>query len=250
VLLSLESSGPQTSAALLRGEEVVAEVAAEAPRGPAEDLLPAVDRVLRRAGVSLADVTAFAVSIGPGSFTGLRAAVATAKGLAFGGEPVVAVPTLAALALPFATGADPVLAVTDAQRGEVYAAGFAPGAGAAGWEEVVEEALYRPQALVERLPPGCVLVGEGVRLCEPHLGAFGAAAPRALHADAAPRARDIGILGARLLSLGRAQSAEALVPRYLRLAEAEARRTGSGVEPRSRSDRPRVHPFRPLGARL
>ena len=77
---------------------MLAEVEAREGRTGAESLLPGVDAVLRRAAATLQDVEAFAVSIGPGSFTGLRVGVATAKGLCFGsGRPVAPVSTLAAV---------------------------------------------------------------------------------------------------------------------------------------------------------
>ena len=99
LLLALETSGRVLSVALLRGEEVLAERQGARERPGAESLLPAVDEVLVRAGVRVADVEAFAVSIGPGSFTGLRVGIATVKGLAFGsGRPVAAVSSLAVLA--------------------------------------------------------------------------------------------------------------------------------------------------------
>ena len=91
----LETATSTVSVALSRGGELLCEVVAPPERPSAEVLLPTVDAVLAEAGVSLGAVGAFAVSIGPGSFTGLRIGVATLKGLAFGaGRPAVAVPTL------------------------------------------------------------------------------------------------------------------------------------------------------------
>ena len=83
----------------------------------------AIDGVLRSARPELSDVDAFAVALGPGSFTGLRIGLSTVKGLAFAtGRPVAGVPTLDALAwsLPFC--AHPVCPVLDARKNEVYAA--------------------------------------------------------------------------------------------------------------------------------
>ena len=95
LILAVESSCRVPSVALLRGDEVLAEVEGVPGRSGAESLLPGIDTVLRRSGTSLDAVEAFAVSIGPGSFTGLRVGVATLKGLAFDGErPVAPVPTL------------------------------------------------------------------------------------------------------------------------------------------------------------
>ena len=98
LLLALETATPAVSVALLRGEEVLAERRA-APGPASETLLVAIDALLRGAQVEASGLEAFAVSIGPGSFTRLRVGIATAKGLAFGtGRPVAAVSSLAALA--------------------------------------------------------------------------------------------------------------------------------------------------------
>jgi tRNA threonylcarbamoyladenosine biosynthesis protein TsaB len=169
-------------------------------------------------------VEAFAVSIGPGSFTGLRIGLATLKGLAFGSSRrSVAVPTLEALAQP-ARGAGPVVALLDARRGELYAAGF-DGAAA------VPEGVYTPEALARLLPPRCTLVGEGAQLFGTALRALRgpgvALAPGSL---ALPRARHVGALAARVLAAGGGGDAAELAPRYLRRAEAEVRRTGLRVE--------------------
>ena len=125
LLLAVETATAAPSVALWRGDALLGERAADPGRATAEALLPALDALLADARVALAAVEGFAVSIGPGSFTGLRIGVATVKGLAFGtARPAVAVSTLAALAR-HAPGPAPVAAVLDARRGEVYAAGFA-----------------------------------------------------------------------------------------------------------------------------
>ncbi len=217
--------------ALLRGDELLAERQGARERPGARSLLPAVDEVLVLAGARVADVEAFAVSIGPGSFTGLRVGIATVKGLAFGtGRPVAAVSSLAALARGARECGEPVVALLDARRDEFYAASFrvsgpdrdpAPGG--------LEEGVYTPAQLVERLPSRCVLVGEGVALCRARLRE-GLGAGVVLGPSADPRAQDVGALGRRLLGEGAGVAAVDLVPRYLRRAEAEVRRTGRRFE--------------------
>jgi len=193
-------------------------------------VLPLVDLVLRRAGAAPDDVEAFAVSVGPGSFTGLRVGIATVKGLAFGsGRPVAAVSSLRALARRAPAEASVAAALLDARRGEVYGAAYALPAPLP--RELVAEGVYRPEELGAKLSaePGLALVGEGALL---HAEALRAALPEArLVPDAsAPRARDVGVLGARHLARGEGIAAEELVPRYLRRAEAEVRRTGMRFE--------------------
>jgi tRNA threonylcarbamoyladenosine biosynthesis protein TsaB len=125
-VLGLDSSTAASTACVLRGDgeafEVVPEPAAlSAPPAHARELMPAVAEVLERAGVELSDLEAIAVGVGPGTFTGLRIGIATARALAgANGLPLRPVSSLAALA----AGIDARLAlpVIDAKRGEVFAA--------------------------------------------------------------------------------------------------------------------------------
>jgi tRNA threonylcarbamoyladenosine biosynthesis protein TsaB len=217
--------------ALLAGERLVAEIRSDDPRLHSERLLPAIDRLLAIADCSLEDVGAFAVSVGPGSFTGLRIGLATVKAFALDEKrPVVGVPTLAALAAAAAGAPGPVAAVLDARRGEVYAAACArPGEPV---PSVLPDSVFTPEALADALPPGATLVVgedagpaagrlEGLR---PDLRVLG---PEVGVASAA----SVGRLGRRLLAAGAAVRAAALAPRYVRRAEAEARRTGEALEP-------------------
>jgi tRNA threonylcarbamoyladenosine biosynthesis protein TsaB len=224
LLLAVETATAAPSVALWRGDALLAERAAHPGRATAEALLPAIDALLADAGVALTAVEGFAVSIGPGSFTGLRIGVATVKGLAFGtGRRAAPVSTLAALAA-HARGPGPVAAVLDARRGEVYAAGFANGA-AADW---LTEGVIPISALAARLPAGCRVVGEGASLCAEALsGADVALAPPPYPETTA---RHVAALAARAWP-GAAVAAGDLAPRYLRRAEAEVKRTGHRFEP-------------------
>jgi tRNA threonylcarbamoyladenosine biosynthesis protein TsaB len=227
LLLALETATRATSVALLRGEQLIAEEAGAVDRTAAESLLPAIDAVLRAAGAGVAQLEGFAVSIGPGSFTGLRVGLATLKGLAFGSaRPVAAVSTLAALACTAPRRDLPIVPLLDARRGEMYAAAFdfadcLP-------RPILEEGVYTPGELVAKLPPRCVLVGEGVALCGAQIRAELGAGVLAVPSD--PAARHVGVLGARMLARGEGVRVDQAVPRYLRRAEAEVRRTGRRFE--------------------
>ena len=230
LLLAVESATARAFVALLRGERLLVEIALDDGRPVSETLLPAIDAALDLAGLTLEGVGAFAVSIGPGSFTGLRVGLATVKGLAFGSErPVAAVPTLAALARTAGAGPAPVAALLDAQRGEVYAAAFRDGE-AEQPLAALPEAVYAPARLAALLPEECLLVGEGA---EAHAEVLvRGTGRRVVSAELGrPRALQVGVLGARLLRAGLGRPAAELVPRYVRRAEAEARRTGQALEP-------------------
>lgn len=228
-LLALETATQVTGVAVLRDGEVAAQLHQTEPRIHSERLLPAIDRVLAEAGIGVEEIEAFALSIGPGSFTGLRIGLATVKGLALGDRrPVAPVSTLAGLAAGAGAGPGPIAALLDARRGEVYAAAYQP---PSFLEPVVAESVYRPEALAERLPRGCsVVAGEGAG---PAAHALAAAGPelRLLPAGCSvARADVVGRLGLELLARGGGMPADALLPRYLRRAEAEARRLGRALE--------------------
>jgi tRNA threonylcarbamoyladenosine biosynthesis protein TsaB len=235
LLLAIESATAAAGVALLRGETEIASRALATDRPASELLLPAILALLGDAGVAIADVEAFAVSVGPGSFTGLRVGVSTAKGLAFGSERlVVPVPTLAALASCAGSASGPVVALLDARRGEVYAAAYdadllaAPRFG---------PAVLRPEALADAIAAldtqrPCTLIGEGVPVvAEPMRARFG---DRVQFVDAKADPVAVGRLAARLLARGDGIAADDLAPVYVRRAEAEVRRTGERFEASSK----------------
>lgn len=120
--LAIDCATPVESVAVLEGDEPLVEHLARRGRGAGPTLLDTVDAVLADAGLGLGDLDGLVCGLGPGSFTGLRVALATLKGLALArGLPLWGVPTYAALeaALP----GERVIAVIDARRGEVFAAG-------------------------------------------------------------------------------------------------------------------------------
>jgi tRNA threonylcarbamoyladenosine biosynthesis protein TsaB len=143
----MDTSTAASAACVLRADGEVFEVAPDpaalaARPAHARELMPAVAAVMERAGLGYGDLEAIAVGVGPGTFTGLRIGIATARALASAnGLQVRPVSSLAALAAGMqaeagatgaeagATGSPSLLAVIDAKRGEVFAAEYAPGGG-------------------------------------------------------------------------------------------------------------------------
>lgn len=121
IRVGIETATSAGSVAVARGERVLAEVDLGDQRRHAESVLPALEAALSRAGLGRGDIGEVVVGAGPGSFTGVRVAAATAKGLVAAlAVPLVAYPSL--LALAAAVPSDrPVCALFDARRGEVYA---------------------------------------------------------------------------------------------------------------------------------
>ncbi|MCP5057332.1 MAG: tRNA (adenosine(37)-N6)-threonylcarbamoyltransferase complex dimerization subunit type 1 TsaB [bacterium] len=229
-ILALETATRVMSVAILEGPRVIAELSSEGARVHSERLLPGIDTVLDEAGFGLGDLDAIAVSAGPGSFTGLRIAIATAKGLAFGAGPaLVGVSTLAALARAAHGASGPVAALLDARRGELYAGVWSSADAAA--EPIVAESVYSPEGLSRLLPPGTqIMVGEDA--FDGAAALVAASGPGLeLSPAVAARAGRVGELALARLEAGGGQAAAALRPRYLRRAEAEVKRTGEALEP-------------------
>lgn len=125
-ILSIETSKSICSVAIHERGELLALAEIKEPGAHAEKLLLLVDEVFEKAGLSFADLDAVAVSQGPGSYTGLRIGVSTAKGIAYALEiPLIGINTLQAMAASqqVAPGAY-VVAVLDARRKEVYTQTF------------------------------------------------------------------------------------------------------------------------------
>lgn len=132
-ILLLETSTARCSAALADGNKIVSHRETEVPKAHASQLCPFVDGILKEMSLTLRDIDAVAVSGGPGSYTGLRVGVSTAKGLCFGaGKPLISVGTLEVLVwqaiesreLPHGAMIVPMV---DARRMEVYTQVFSAG---------------------------------------------------------------------------------------------------------------------------
>jgi tRNA threonylcarbamoyl adenosine modification protein YeaZ len=163
VLLAFDTATPAVSVALHDGDDVVAELSSEQPMRHGEQLAPLIDRVLREQGLVRQDLTALAVGVGPGPFTGLRVGLVTARTLGFVLEiPVYGVCTLDVLAVEAVdTGSvigDFVVA-TDARRKEVYLAAYD-----ADGQRLEGPVVDKPAALAT----DGLVVGEGATLYPEH----------------------------------------------------------------------------------
>ena len=211
-ILALDTASFTASAAVLDGETVAAADDARADTH-SEKLLPLIDSVLRRAGIAPAALDAIACGKGPGSFTGLRIGLATAKGLCFAlGKPLVLVSSLAALAEP-ARGRD-VLALLDAKKREVYAGLFA-----ADGTPLAPERVLPPEALPEYAGGRELLViGDGAAVYPEAAARCGAVD---LTIRGTPDARAVARLAAARFRSGAADEVLTAAPTYIRASEAE-----------------------------
>jgi tRNA threonylcarbamoyladenosine biosynthesis protein TsaB len=212
LILALDASTPVTTVALARenGREILAEVSTTG-RGASEALLPAIHDVLDLAGENLGSVDLVLAGVGPGTFTGIRIAAATARALSAGtGIALSKNSTLAALAAPALSCSGDVLAVLDARRAQVFARRFSEAGPATG--------IYcvRPEEL--SVEGGPLLVGDGAVRYRVPLSKLGRIPP-----DRSPLHRVTAtghVISSDLAVVG----PEDLVPVYVREPDAEVRR--------------------------
>ena len=224
-ILSVDTSSQVSSVAVLSAECVAAEISIQGALMHSETLMPHIETALRMARVKKEEIEGITVSIGPGSFTGLRIGLAVAKMMAYALHiPLIAVPTLEALAHHYVCEGVRLTAMMDAQKGNVY----------------VQEFTWRAD-------------GDALKLCEEHplvilplaeviAGLSGTEQPVLLLGDAMqkktafalpenvrlapiharmPRAACVGLAALTRLARGEIDDPVTAVPLYLRRSEAE-----------------------------
>lgn len=224
LILAMDSTAVAASVALLDNGAPLAAFHLNNGNTHSETLLPMVESVLRCTGKTVNDIDLFAVSAGPGSFTGVRIGVATVKGLAFGkGKPCVGVSTLEALAENLVPTGGLLCPVMNARRGQVYNALFRAENGAL-------TRLCPDRALsAEELEAELLTYSEPVTLCgdgaEPVKNSFTkcdvALPPLTLMEQ---NAVSVALCAARMAKEGKTCTDKELKPVYLRMPQAERER--------------------------
>ncbi|HET6468042.1 MAG TPA: tRNA (adenosine(37)-N6)-threonylcarbamoyltransferase complex dimerization subunit type 1 TsaB [Geminicoccaceae bacterium] len=218
--LAIDAAGAALSAAALDGAAVRARRHERLERGQAERILPLVGEVVREAGWSWREIGLLVVTLGPGSFTGVRSGVAAARALALAaGIATLGVSTLEALAAAVPADADglPLACVLDGRRaGSVFCQRFS----AAG-EPLDAPAALMPEAVADLLDRPYRLAGSGVALLAPWLGPEHRRLE--VEADAVAAA---GAAARRLAEGALPGPGSTLVPLYLRAPDA---RPGAGA---------------------
>jgi tRNA threonylcarbamoyladenosine biosynthesis protein TsaB len=210
-LLAFDTSTELFSVAVQSGAADAPELLEHCGAGGAQasaTLIPAIQDLLARANLRLADLDAIVMGRGPGSFTGLRTACSVAQGLAFGAAlPVLAVDTLLAVAEDAhgRAGATHVVAAIDARMDEVYWGRYIRHEGR--WSQQGEIALGRPETVV--VPESWVLAGNAS-------GVYADRLPGVVRMEAQPTAAALLRLAPALLAEGRAVPASDALPLYIR----------------------------------
>ncbi|MCI5121158.1 MAG: tRNA (adenosine(37)-N6)-threonylcarbamoyltransferase complex dimerization subunit type 1 TsaB [Candidatus Electrothrix sp. AUS4] len=219
LILSIETATGCGSVALTRGGVRSGKVLAEATAQPevthSRRLLGPVDWVMQAAGIDWDKLDGVAISLGPGSFTGLRIGMAAAKGIVFAAQkPLIGVQTLDAIALSCPIIDRPLWCLLDARKQEIYAACYQPGAHGLPEQSTPVEAL-RPERLLERIEGRpALLAGPGLK--EYHeIFAQQKNVQLIPAALSEPSAARIGFLAAEQLLRGEMSDPATIAPLYL-----------------------------------
>ncbi len=224
-ILSIDTSSQVSSVAVLSAERVAAELSMQGALTHSETLMPHIGTALEMARVKKNELEGVAVSIGPGSFTGLRIGLAAAKMMAYALHiPLIAVPTLEALAHHTICEGVRLVPMMDAQKGNVYAQEFAWEAGAEGLtlreaHPLVILPLSEVLAGLAESPQPVLLLGDALqKKTSTPLPSGVHLAP--IHARM-PRAACVGLAALARLARGAVDDPVSIAPLYLRRSEAE-----------------------------
>ncbi len=222
IILAVETSGRCGSVALVTSGECLAEYSLNTKLTHSRRLLLVIEELLLRTELDLSQLSGLAVSLGPGSFTGLRIGLSTIKGLAMATElPMIGVPTLDALAFQLPFVSLPICAIMDARKKEIFAAFYR-------WQKDGRLAktsghlAVDPYILIKNITEPTLFIGDGIKtygeLLREHLG------KRALFAPSETcfaRASSIGRLALDKMSENDYLDSAAAKPLYIRASDAE-----------------------------
>jgi tRNA threonylcarbamoyladenosine biosynthesis protein TsaB len=223
-ILAIETATLMGGVAITSDEGIIGEVRVSVRTTHSEQLMTIIDRVLKSSQTSLMEMDAFAVSIGPGSFTGLRIGVSTVKGFSMiTTRPVLPISTLEGLSfsLPFST--HPICPILDAKKGEVYTALFHFN-GTNQMERLWEDQVMSPSELSRKITQPTLLLGNGLQIygkqLKEALGDKAIFSPKRLWA---PSALSIAELARQMWREGTRVPSDAVKPNYVRRSEAEVK---------------------------
>jgi tRNA threonylcarbamoyladenosine biosynthesis protein TsaB len=220
-VLGVDTSTMTAGIGIVEDDEILVELKFSVKITYSEILLYCIDQALKNVGLTIDDMDGFAISIGPGSFTGLRIGLSTLKGLSFAtGKPLASVPSLDALAYLSLYCQYPVVTMLDAKKDQVYAAIYKTKEG-----ELRRESDYLVidvEDLAKRISRKTLFVGPGAKLYQKKLiellkdKAYFSQAEQSL-----PSGATVAFLGSKKLILNQFEDIVHLEPLYLRKSEAE-----------------------------
>ena len=224
LIFGIDTCCMAATAALMDDTKLIAQTVINHDRTHSQMMMPQVETMMAQAERDMMDVDCFAAAVGPGSFTGVRIGVATAKALAqAANKPCVAVSTLHALAFNNMTFSGVVCPILDARRGQVYNALFQGGKTLTRLCDDRAIAMEELLAELKDTESDVLFCGDGTfafrEMIEEILGDRAVFAPRMQNLNLAAAVAELALLGE-----GKTVAYGDLVPQYLRLSQAERER--------------------------
>ncbi len=227
-ILGLDTSGDTCSVGIMDDDRIIAELSVTDRNTHSVNLMPLVDRVLRENDLSICDIDAFAVNVGPGSFTGIRIGVCTVMGMAMNRHtPCIGVNTLESLAYNAQGFTGTICPMIDARRQESYWSLF--GSDGRDVERISDDGAEKVVDILTRLPEGTIcFVGDGAlknrAMIEEALGERAVFLPESAMI---PCAASTLKAAKAMAEKGGMQPAYELAPYYLRPSQAEQMKAGT-----------------------
>ena len=226
-VLALETATLAGSIAIADDAEgLIGEVKVNVGIAHSERLMPSIEWLLKASGISIKEIDAFGVSIGPGSFTGLRIGLSTAKGFAFAADrPIVPVRTIDAFARTMPFCRHMICPMLDARKNEVYA-------GLYRWEdnlckEILPQTAIDPADLLKKINEPVVFMGEGSKIYKDIIAeVIETNAVFAPLSKMSPSASTVAEIAIEKIRQGVTTDPVSLTPLYIRKSEAEIRWKG------------------------
>jgi tRNA threonylcarbamoyladenosine biosynthesis protein TsaB len=221
-LLAVDTSTPTGGVAVVQNDRVVAAIQVTSKKTHARRVMSAIDTALHMALMDVGQLDGYVVTVGPGSFTGLRIGISAVKGLGFAtNKPAAGVSTLEVLAYPFAWFPHLVCPMLDARKEQVYSALYQWG-GNGPSEKIAPECVVDPAGWLDTIDGQCLFVGDGAmlyrRLIEDKLGGRAMFAPPCLNTLQVAVVAEIGL---KEFEKGNGVDVAHLAPRYIRSSDAE-----------------------------
>ncbi|MCP4401764.1 MAG: tRNA (adenosine(37)-N6)-threonylcarbamoyltransferase complex dimerization subunit type 1 TsaB [bacterium] len=220
-ILGIDTSTMTGSIAIICDDRPIAEYSVHTKTTHAERLLTSIDLVLQAASLTIQELDGIAVVSGPGSFTGLRIGITTAKSIAYSiRKPIVGIPSLDALAAQYLYSERLLCPILDARKKEVYSAFYRNTGGQV--QRLSDYSVIAPENLVKDVQEPLLFLGDGVTPYRQQLTSL--LGELALFADPAhllPRGSLVATLGSQRLSGGNYDNCFALSPSYIRKSDAE-----------------------------
>jgi tRNA threonylcarbamoyladenosine biosynthesis protein TsaB len=220
-ILAVDTATTSCSVAIVNRASLEAEFTLNRKETHSKHLMEMIDTILKISGFDLSAIDGFAVTKGPGSFTGLRIGISTIKGLAAAsGKPIVGISSLEALAAQVALSRDLICPLIDARKGEVYFSRYRSMNGLL--KKQTDELVTHPESALDDLKESCLFVGNGAllykRIILEKLGRLASFAPMTHHTI---RASAVAHLSMAKFNAQDTDKIEKFSPHYIRKSDAE-----------------------------